>query len=746
MREIFFNGKIYTGGETLQEAFLVEDGCFGAVGKNAEILALADENTPRTDLQGRFVCPGFNDSHMHLVSYGRSLGAARLAEHTGSLAELLAYLRDFAAKDPPQEGKWLTGRGWNQDYFADVSRMPDRHDLDAVSEDFPIMITRACGHCCVVNSRALEIAGIGPDSASPPGGLIGMADGRPDGRLYDNAIELASACIPEPDKEEIKDMIRRACRALSAYGITSVQTDDYSTFSAVPFETVNAAYREMEESGELTVRVYEQANFSEFDELRRFIEAGNVTGSGSRMFRIGPLKMLGDGSLGSRTAWLSSPYADSPDTCGFPLFAKDEMERMIAYAHENGMQIAVHAIGDACLDMVLDALEKALQEHPRADHRHGIVHCQISRPEQLRRIGELGLHVYAQSVFLDYDNHIAEKRVGPELAASSYSWKTLMKSGASVSNGSDCPVEVPDVMRGIECAVTRTSLDGTGPYLPQEAFTLKEALDGFTVRGAEASFEEDFKGRIVPGFAADFTVLDEDPFGKDPRALHEIGIAGTYLGGRAVFARKEEGPEAESRKIRNVVFDIGGVLADFRPERLMEALGFSEEAKEAFRREIFGRVWLDCDRIPYGDGEIRALFKAAVPGFEAEVDCLWDGLAPITCEMPYAQEWLRSLKARGFRIYILSNYGRRSYEINSPRYGFLSLADGALISYEVRQLKPEPEIYMSLCARFGLRPEESVFIDDVPANVEAAERLGFAGIVFATYESAAAGLEALIGG
>ena len=250
------------------------------------------------------------------------------------------------------------------------------------------------------------------------------------------------------------------------------------------------------------------------------------------MFRIGPLKMLGDGSLGSRTAWLSRPYADDPGTFGFPLFSREKMEEMISLANESGMQIAVHAIGDACLDQVLNALEKALGEHPRTDHRHGIVHCQISRPDQLRRIRELGLHVYAQSVFLDYDNHIVEKRVGPELAASSYAWKTLMRSGVSVSNGSDCPVEAPDVMRGIECAVTRTSLDGTGPYLPQEAFTLREALDSFTVRSAEASFEEAFKGRIAPGFAADFTVLEEDPFTKELRALHAIRVNACYLGGK----------------------------------------------------------------------------------------------------------------------------------------------------------------------------------------------------------------------
>ena len=286
MKHIFYNGQVYTGEETLQTAFLVEDGLFRAVGRDKEILALADADTVRTDLRGRFVCSGFNDSHMHLLNYGQTLKAARLAEHTDSLAGLLRYLREYAAENPPREGRWLRGRGWNQDYFTDASRMPDRHDLDAVSTDYPVMITRACGHCCVANSRALELAGIGPDTPSPEGGLIGRENAVPDGRLYDNAIDLVSACIPEPDKEEIKDMIRLACRALNSYGITSVQSDDYGTFAGVSFETVNTAYRELEESGELSVRVYEQANFTELSELKRFVEAGNVSGTGSRLERL----------------------------------------------------------------------------------------------------------------------------------------------------------------------------------------------------------------------------------------------------------------------------------------------------------------------------------------------------------------------------------------------------------------------------------------------------------------------------
>lgn len=201
----------------------------------------------------------------------------------------------------------------------------------------------------------------------------------------------------------------------------------------------------------------------------------------------------------------------------------------------------------------------------------------------------------------------------------------------------------------------------------------------------------------------------------------------------------------EKRGIRNIVFDLGGVLVDFEPERCMEALRFSEEARQVFRERIFRTVWMDCDRIPYGEEEIRALFRESVPGFEREAERLWDEKLPdITREQPFARPWLTALKARGFSLYILSNYGKCSFEMNAPAYGFLALTDGRLISYEIQRIKPEPEIYRCLCERFGIRPEESVFIDDRPVNVEAAERLGFSGIVFESYEQAAGELEALL--
>ena len=539
MRTIYYNGVVYTGALPLAEAFGEEDGVFFFAGTNEEALGLKGEGDCLVDLGGRFVCSGFNDSHMHLLSFGGSLRMAHLAEHTGSLADVVDCLRAFKESRSFREGDWIQGRGWNQDYFADVSRMPDRHDLDKVSTDIPICAERACGHCLVVNSRALSLLGIDADTPQPAGGRIGMDEDGPDGRFFDNAMDLVYRAIPGPDKEEVKEMMLAACRALNACGVTSSQSDDYCAFPDVPWTLVNEAYRELEKEGRLTVRVYEQSNFSNLEGLREFVEAGNRTGEGSSLFKIGPLKMLGDGSLGSRTAFLSRPYADDASTRGIPVFTQEALDEMAAYANAQGMQMAVHAIGDACLDRVLAAYEKALRACPRPDHRHGIVHCQITRPDQLAKISRMKLHVYAQSIFLDYDIHMVRERVGEELASTSYSWKTLLRGQTTVSNGSDCPVELPSVVAGIQCAVTRTTLrDHRGPYLPDEAFTVQEALDSYTIGGAYASFEEQVKGKIAPGMLADFVVLGENPFEVPADRLREISVEEVYLGGRRVFERQ----------------------------------------------------------------------------------------------------------------------------------------------------------------------------------------------------------------
>ena len=528
MRTLFFNACVYTGDLPLQQAFLVEDDMFCAVGTNEELQAMAADCV--MDLQGAFVCAGFNDSHMHLLNYGQTLSVAPLASHTGSLADMLSCL----SKTEPGRGGWILGRGWNQDLFADVSRMPDRWDLDKVSLENPVCAIRACGHALSVNSKALELLSITCETPQIHGGRIVMENGQPNGIFFDNAMDLVLSAIPAPGKEDIKTMIRTAAKTLNRYGITSCQSDDYCVFHCLPWEMINEAYRELEASGELTVRVYEQANFTSLDALAEFVESGNKTGTGSNLFRVGPLKLLGDGALGARTAYLSIPYADDPNTRGLSVFTPEEFDALIGYANAHDMQVAVHCIGDACLDLVLNSIEKALAEHPREDHRHGIVHCQITRPDQLERIAKNRLHVYAQSIFLDYDIHIVKERAGETLAASSYSWKTLQNMGSTVSNGSDCPVELPNVMAGIQCAVTRCDLQGNGPYLSQEAFSVRQALESFTISGARASFEETVKGMIRPGMLADFVVLEKNPFETDVYSIKDILVLQTWLGGKLV--------------------------------------------------------------------------------------------------------------------------------------------------------------------------------------------------------------------
>ena len=290
----------------------------------------------------------------------------------------------------------------------------------------------------------------------------------------------------------------------------------------------------------MTVRVYEQSQFTTVEGLQAFLDAGYVTGVGSDVFRIGPLKLLGDGSLGARTAFLSEDYSDHPGERGLAIFTQQEFDALIDLAHRSGMQVAVHVIGDGVLDRVLSAYEKAFAVHPRDDHRSGLVHVQITRPDQLEKMRALNLHAYVQTIFIDYDSHIVRRRVGDARADTSYAFHSMKAGGMHVSNGTDCPVEWAVAMRGIQCAVTRRPIDGSlSPYRPEEAMTVEEALTSYTAEGAHASFEEHVKGAIRPGMLADFTVLSADPFAADPMKLHTIVPMMTVMGGKTVYRKGE---------------------------------------------------------------------------------------------------------------------------------------------------------------------------------------------------------------
>ena len=524
MKKIYYNGQVYTGND-FQEAFIIENNKFTHVGSTKEILSFANENDILIDLENRFVCAGFNDSHMHLLNYGKALRSAKLYEHTSSIEDIISCMKTFIQDNQPKENTWVLGRGWNHDYF-DIIKMPTRFDLDKISTTHPICITRACGHCLVTNTKALKIIGIDPNTCENKDIAQGI--------FYDDTMDKVSKAMGKPTIDEIKRMMINSCKELNKYGITSVHSDDYGAFKNVSFDEVNQAYQELINENKLTVRVYEQVNFPTLENYQNYINQGYKTNIGNEYFKFGPMKIVADGSLGTRTAYMSEPYHDDPTTKGMLCYEENEIRNMMQFSNNNDCQCAIHAIGDQCLDILLDEYDKFIDKN---ELRHGIVHCQISRKDQLDKMIKQKLHIYAQSIFLDYDIQIVHDRVG-EKANTSYSWKTLLDGGCCVSNGSDCPVELPNALGGIECAVTRNNLkQSCKPYLPHEAFSVKEAIDSYTKASAYASFDELIKGQIKENYLADFIILNKNPFTIESNQIHNIQVLETYMDGKCVYKK-----------------------------------------------------------------------------------------------------------------------------------------------------------------------------------------------------------------
>lgn len=271
MTHIYYNGKVFTGDENLQQAFVVENKKFIYVGNNEEALKYKDENSKLIDLDEKFVCPGFNDSHMHVLGYGYSLKMINLSRKTSSLEEMKNAIKEYINSNKLRENEWICGRGWNHDYFNDVNRFPTKDDLDEISTEYPICIIRACGHVCVVNSKALELAGINKNTLQIEGGQFDIDENNePNGIFRENALNLIYNKIPKPDKEDIKNMILKACESLNSYGVTSAQTDDFIVFPGVDYEVIINAYKELANEEKLTVKIYEQAQLAQKEELESF--------------------------------------------------------------------------------------------------------------------------------------------------------------------------------------------------------------------------------------------------------------------------------------------------------------------------------------------------------------------------------------------------------------------------------------------------------------------------------------------
>jgi predicted amidohydrolase YtcJ len=445
------------------------------------------------------------------------------------LKVLVDAVRKEAARRP--RGGWIVGRGWDQERWPE-RRMPTRADLDAAAPGHPVWLVRVCGHVGAANSLALRLAGVGTATADPPGGAIDRGPGgEPAGTLRERAMALVACSVPRPDAAERARLLERALRSCLALGITQVQTDDAG--SAGGFEEALALYRGVAGPNGVPVRVTLMIPAGAFAGAHA---AGVRTGWGDRWLRAGHVKVFADGSLGARTALLREPYADDPASRGIAVHPPGELAAIVRQVHGAGSQLGIHAIGDGASHLALDAIAAAQRERPRADHRHRLIHCQVTGPDTLRAYRAAGIVADVQPAFVGSDWPWVEGRLGSARAATSYAWGSLARLGVPCCGGSDCPIEPLDPMRGIACAVTRRDEDGRPPegFLPGERLSVAQALGLVTDGAARATFEEGFRGALAPGLAGDVTVLDRDPFTVAPDELRGLRAVATIVDGRVV--------------------------------------------------------------------------------------------------------------------------------------------------------------------------------------------------------------------
>ena len=536
MDQIFYNGNIHIMDEarTVVSALAVKDARVAAIGSDEEILALKGEETQITDLKGRTAIPGLTDTHLHLVIYGRSLSEVDLMG-ARSVKEVIRRGQEFLKNNTLAEGQWLIGGGWNEQLFEDEKRVITRDDLDQISTEIPISFASACHHMEVCNSKALEIAGLVPGQ-QVEAGEIETVDGRLTGVLKEMAPRIIRPYYNNLTKDALKKHIEAGVNQLAAYGITTAHADDF--INADPYDVV-AAYNELKEEGKLKVRIYQQCRFPGPEGLQEFIDRGYAPRSGDDLYRIGSLKLLADGSLGARTAAMVEDYSDAPGQKGMFNFSDEMFDAMIQTAQKNDMPVAIHAIGDYTIGKCIDAIAKAKKIYPQ-DHnvRHGIVHCQITSADQLKRIAEEEIVAHIQPIFIASDSKIVEARTG-ERARTSYSWKTLKDLGVPIPFGTDSPIETPNPYENIYCAVTRCDLDGKpeGGWRPEEKLTVDEAVEAATVTAAYSAYQEKDKGTLEEGKLADMVVLSDDIFSIPEEKIKDLSADLTVRGGEIVYSK-----------------------------------------------------------------------------------------------------------------------------------------------------------------------------------------------------------------
>ena len=536
MDRIFYNGQIVTVDPQYPEvsAVAVKNGIVMAVGSDEEVKAMAGPATEMIDLKGAFMCPGLIDSHMHLLLLSNKLRRTDIGK-AKTFAECMDIMAKAAEEKKGTNG-WAMGIGFNQDDWSDCNEVPTRLDLDKACGDVPAYIERACGHIATLNTKAMELMGMmGEREGTSQHKLRYFEDGTPNGVLCEDTVRLVEEYFPIPTVPEMKELILTGARYIAAKGLVGVHSDDLNLVVPVKdMPVILQAYKELSEADELPIRVHQQCRMLNLPMIEKFCSEYKVRTKWGKNFTIGDIKIMGDGSLGAHTAVLRGEYKNAPEDHGIPLHDDEELYAMFRVAHEAGYPIVVHVIGDGAMDQVVNGYELVMNENPKPNMRHGIIHCQIMDEAQQDRFVKLNLLAYAQPVFVRYDSQIVDDCVGSELAKTSYNWRRFIDMGVHMSGGSDCPVEDCDVLANLYYAVTRMGMDGK-PWYPENGVTMEEALKMFTIEGAYSAFEEAERGSITIGKYADFTVLDKNIMKNPPEELLNTKVLMTVVNGKTVF-------------------------------------------------------------------------------------------------------------------------------------------------------------------------------------------------------------------
>ncbi len=547
---LLLNGKVYTANAAAPraEAIAVSGGRIVFVGSNADAEKFRTGARRVVDLGGKTLLPGLNDAHMHLGGVGFRELEFNLEGTTG-IADLRAKLQARVAATGPN--KWIAGRGWIETHWT-PSAFPARQDLDDLTPDNPVVLTRSDGHAIVANSLALKLAGIDRSTPNPTGGEI-LRDpktGEATGMLIDNAMSLVRRLVPPPSGAEMARALIVGAQREAALGWTGVQNAGHSREEA-------ELLRGLVAEGKIQLRIYDALSGpgpstmavessptrpGRGSAAEDLFSHGPVIGeSGGRYTRRG-VKLYIDGALGSRGAALLEPYADSSGSRGLLMQKEEDLLPFLEDALRKGIQIQTHAIGDRGNRMMLDLYEKAFAAVPPAERavaepRWRIEHAQIINPADIPRFAKLGVIASMQPSHAIGDLYFAPKRLGSARLAGAYAWQSLLQSGAVVASGSDAPVERGEPMIEFYAAVARRSLDGfaNDDWHLEQRMTRDQALRAMTLSAAFACFEEKERGSIEVGKWADFTVLNTDIMQIPEKEILQARCRMTIVGGEVVF-------------------------------------------------------------------------------------------------------------------------------------------------------------------------------------------------------------------